>query len=76
MLDIDLLAGGRLPPLPAAFLDGRDTPPRSTLEYLAKLDRIMQEVGGCRIGTVMSRLHGARQRLRKILQDDLQNLLH
>ncbi len=28
------------------------------------------------IGTVMSRLHGARQRLRKILQDDLQNLLH
>ncbi len=28
------------------------------------------------IGTVMSRLHGARQRLRKILQDDLQNLLN
>ncbi len=28
------------------------------------------------IGTVMSRLHGARQRLRKVLQDDLQNLLH
>ncbi len=28
------------------------------------------------IGTVMSRLHGARKRLRKILQDDLQNLLN
>ena len=28
------------------------------------------------IGTVMSRLHGARKRLRTILQDDLETLLH
>ncbi len=28
------------------------------------------------IGTVMSRLHGARKRLRSVLKDDLQTLLH
>ncbi|NQU38565.1 MAG: 2,3-bisphosphoglycerate-independent phosphoglycerate mutase [Lentisphaerae bacterium] len=39
------------------FLDGRDTPPRSTLEYLAKLNLVMAEVGGCRIGTVMGRYY-------------------
>ncbi len=39
------------------FLDGRDTPPRSTLEYLAKLALVMKEVGGCRIGTVMGRYY-------------------
>lgn len=40
------------------FLDGRDTPPRSCLEYLAILNRVMQEVGGCAIGTVMGRYYG------------------
>lgn len=40
------------------FLDGRDTPPRSTLEYIAKLGQVMQEVGRCRIGTVMGRYYG------------------
>jgi 2,3-bisphosphoglycerate-independent phosphoglycerate mutase len=40
------------------FLDGRDTPPRSTLEYLAKLQTIMDSVGNCRIGTVMGRYYG------------------
>ncbi|MEW5767611.1 MAG: 2,3-bisphosphoglycerate-independent phosphoglycerate mutase [bacterium] len=39
------------------FLDGRDTPPRSCLEYLAKLHKVMQEVGHCRIGTVMGRYY-------------------
>jgi 2,3-bisphosphoglycerate-independent phosphoglycerate mutase len=39
------------------FLDGRDTPPRSTLEYLAKLEQVMQEVRGCRIGTIMGRYY-------------------
>jgi 2,3-bisphosphoglycerate-independent phosphoglycerate mutase len=39
------------------FLDGRDTPPRSTLEYLAQLNRVMQEVGNCYIGTVMGRYY-------------------
>jgi len=40
------------------FLDGRDTPPRSCLEYLAKLNIVMEEVGGCSIGTVMGRYYG------------------
>ncbi len=39
------------------FLDGRDTPPRSCLEYLAKLKLVMKEVGNCRIGTVMGRYY-------------------
>jgi len=39
------------------FLDGRDTPPRSSLEYLAKLQQVMDEVGGCRIGTMMGRYY-------------------
>ncbi len=39
------------------FLDGRDTPPRSTLEYIAKLGRVMQDVGNCRIGTVTGRYY-------------------
>ena len=39
------------------FLDGRDTPPRSTMEYIAKLNRVMDEVGGCKIGTVMGRYY-------------------
>ena len=40
------------------FLDGRDTPPRSTLEYIAKLKMVMDEVGNCRIGTIMGRYYG------------------
>jgi 2,3-bisphosphoglycerate-independent phosphoglycerate mutase len=40
------------------FLDGRDTPPRSTLEYIAKLKKVMAEVGNCSIGTVMGRYYG------------------
>ncbi len=40
------------------FLDGRDTPPRSTLGYLKTLGAEMKKVGGCRIGTVMGRYYG------------------
>ncbi len=40
------------------FLDGRDTPPRSTLGYLKTLAREMEKVGNCRIGTVMGRYYG------------------
>jgi 2,3-bisphosphoglycerate-independent phosphoglycerate mutase len=39
------------------FLDGRDTPPRSTLEYMAKLKQVMSETGRCRVGTVMGRYY-------------------
>jgi len=40
------------------FLDGRDTPPRSSLEYLAGLDEVMGGVGNCRVGTTMGRYYG------------------
>ncbi|GHV20561.1 2,3-bisphosphoglycerate-independent phosphoglycerate mutase [Planctomycetales bacterium] len=40
------------------FLDGRDTPPRSTMEYVAKLQAVAAEVGNCKIGTIMGRYYG------------------
>ncbi|MDR1043684.1 MAG: 2,3-bisphosphoglycerate-independent phosphoglycerate mutase [Candidatus Adiutrix sp.] len=39
------------------FLDGRDTPPRSSNQYLARLRLVMDEVGGVRIGTLMGRYY-------------------
>jgi 2,3-bisphosphoglycerate-independent phosphoglycerate mutase len=39
------------------FLDGRDTPPRSCREYLAKLDRVIGKTGRCSVGTVMGRYY-------------------
>ncbi|MDD4101017.1 MAG: 2,3-bisphosphoglycerate-independent phosphoglycerate mutase [Kiritimatiellae bacterium] len=39
------------------FLDGRDTPPRSTLEYIARLEKEMAAVGNCVIGTVQGRYY-------------------
>jgi len=38
-----------------AFLDGRDTPPRSALEYLTELEGRAGPNHGCRIATVMGR---------------------
>jgi 2,3-bisphosphoglycerate-independent phosphoglycerate mutase len=39
------------------FLDGRDTPPRSTMEYISKLNSVIKEIENCRIGTVMGRYY-------------------
>ena len=39
------------------FLDGRDTPPHSSPEYLAKLQLVMAEVGGVTLGTMMGRYY-------------------
>ncbi len=39
------------------FLDGRDTPPRSCLEYLAQLSQVIEEIGNCTTGTVMGRYY-------------------
>jgi len=39
------------------FLDGRDTPPRSTLEYFYPLRQKMEEIGNCAIGTIMGRYY-------------------
>jgi len=39
------------------FLDGRDTPPRSALEHLSKLEAVMSEFDGVNIGTLMGRYY-------------------
>ena len=52
------------------FLDGRDTPPRSTLEYIARLEREMAAVGNCRIGTVMGRYYGMDRSKNYALTDE------
>jgi len=40
------------------FLDGRDTPPRSALEHLSKLEQVMAEHDNISIGTLMGRYYG------------------
>ena len=40
------------------FTDGRDTPPRSALQYIAELNSVMEELGNCRVGTLMGRYYG------------------
>lgn len=40
-----------------AFLDGRDTPPRSALASLKRLDQVMAEVGNARLGSVVGRYY-------------------
>ncbi len=39
------------------FLDGRDTPQRSSLEYIARLNSEMEKIGNCVIGTVQGRYY-------------------
>ncbi len=39
------------------FLDGRDTPPYSSLEYITQLRKVMEETGRCRIGAFMGRYY-------------------
>ncbi|MDR1520685.1 MAG: 2,3-bisphosphoglycerate-independent phosphoglycerate mutase [Planctomycetota bacterium] len=39
------------------FLDGRDTPPRSSSEYIAKLLKVTLEIGNASIGTAMGRYY-------------------
>ena len=39
------------------FTDGRDTPPRSTLEYINQLNEIIREIGNSRVGTLMGRYY-------------------
>ncbi len=40
------------------FSDGRDTPPRSALQYIDQLNEVMKELGNCRVGTIMGRYYG------------------
>ena len=52
------------------FLDGRDTPPRSTLEYLARLGQEMEAVGNCVIGTVQGRYYAMDRSKNYALTDE------
>ena len=40
------------------FLDGRDTPPQSSPQFLAKLNLVILEVGNASIGVMMGRYYG------------------
>ncbi len=40
------------------FMDGRDTPPRSGLEHLAKLEAVINDFENVSIGTLMGRYYG------------------
>jgi 2,3-bisphosphoglycerate-independent phosphoglycerate mutase len=40
------------------FLDGRDTPPRSSPEFLAKLEIVLKKAGLATIGVMMGRYYG------------------
>ena len=39
------------------FLDGRDSAPKSALEFVAMLREVMKEAGNCMIGTLMGRYY-------------------
>ncbi|MDR0549379.1 MAG: 2,3-bisphosphoglycerate-independent phosphoglycerate mutase [Deltaproteobacteria bacterium] len=39
------------------FLDGRDTPPRSSPEFIAQLELVLKEVGLAKIGVMMGRYY-------------------
>ena len=52
------------------FLDGRDTPPRSTLEYIARLETEMKAFGHCAIGTVMGRYYSMDRSKNYTLTDE------
>ena len=51
------------------FLDGRDTPPRSTLEYIARLKQELATVGNATIGTAMGRYYGMDRAKKYALTD-------
>ena len=60
-------------------LESLDESSRNILVLRDYQDLSYSEIAGTLnvpIGTVMSRLHGARKRLRKVLEDDLQTLLN
>jgi 2,3-bisphosphoglycerate-independent phosphoglycerate mutase len=47
-----------LPMVVHPFLDGRDTPPRSSPEFITALEKVIKEVGNATIGTMMGRYYG------------------
>jgi 2,3-bisphosphoglycerate-independent phosphoglycerate mutase len=57
------------------FLDGRDTPPRSCLEYLAKLGKFIGKTGKCSVGTIMGRYYAMDRSREWALTDKAYNCL-
>ena len=57
------------------FLDGRDTPPRSTAGYLVRLQQEMAAVGNCAIGTIMGRYYGMDRSKNWNLTDTAYNVI-
>lgn len=51
------IAGEGLPVFVHAFLDGRDTPPKSALEYLKDFETAIARVPGVRLGVVSGRYY-------------------
>ncbi|HWU25649.1 MAG TPA: 2,3-bisphosphoglycerate-independent phosphoglycerate mutase [Rhizomicrobium sp.] len=54
---VRVLAEARLPVFVHAFLDGRDTPPRSALVFLAAFENALTGLKGVRIATVSGRYY-------------------
>ena len=52
-----IVAGAGVPVAIHAFLDGRDTPPKSALDYLARFEAAMQGIAGVRVATVTGRYY-------------------
>jgi 2,3-bisphosphoglycerate-independent phosphoglycerate mutase len=50
-----IVANAGVPVAVHAFLDGRDTPPRSALQYLANFEAATQNASGVRIATIIGR---------------------
>lgn len=51
------------------FLDGRDTPPRSTMEYIGRLQQELAAIGNAKIGTAMGRYYGMDRAKKYALTD-------
>ena len=51
------VADAGIPVAVHAFLDGRDTPPRSAAEYMGEFLAALDGVGNCRMATVMGRYY-------------------
>lgn len=52
-----LLAQAGIPVRIHAFLDGRDTPPKSALDFVARFERAIEDLPDCRIVTVSGRYY-------------------
>ena len=57
------------------FLDGRDTPPKSSPGYIEGLNRVLADIKGARIGTIMGRYYAMDRSERWSLTDQAFNCI-